>query len=104
MHITQSKTSSSVHVCIDDFPLEQMDTYNYLGSQIDNHLDFSKLFTETICILNYTLYVFKLIRPSLMLSAAKTVFKAQFIPYLDYISLPSFSFSKSNEKTSNHSK
>lgn len=80
---------------MDNICLEQVKYYLYLGYSSS---DFKSQYSETVSKLSFIIGVFRRIRPSLTLIAAKTIFKTKFLPDLDYIALLTYSMSKRNSK------
>lgn len=89
---------NSLTIQIDNAPIEQVRHYKYLGYEIDDCLSLNKTASNTFSKLNGVLYIFRGIRSSLCLKASIAVLKAKFIPYIDYILLFSYLFSKKDFK------
>ena len=64
--------------------IEEVDTYKYLGTHIDNKLNGEDQYSKTMQTLGYKLRTFGRIRRFLDTNAALTVYKSTILPLIDY--------------------
>ena len=64
--------------------IEEVDTYRYLGIDIDNRLSGDAQYTKTVRTLGLKLRTFSRIRRFLNTTAALTVYKSTILPLIDY--------------------
>lgn len=88
----------SLEVKLNNLPLEEVQSYKYLGFILDNQLNCRNMLNDTISKLNYTLRIFRRTRSSLTLKASIAVLKSKFLSYIDYICLFTYLLSKNDYK------
>ena len=76
--------------------IEEVQTYRYLGIQIDHKLSGEPQFTKTVQSLGIKLRTFGRIRRFLNTTAALTVYKSTILPIIDYSDLFQFLWSSKN--------
>ena len=68
-------------------PIVSVNTYPYLGVDIDCNLTFESFIKSTIKKVNYKLYIFSKIRYVLTFAAAVLVYKQMVLPFFDYLDI-----------------
>ena len=68
-------------------PVLPVNTYTYLGVDIDCNLTFESFIKSTIKKVNYKLYLFSKIRYVLTFAAAVLVYKQMVLPFFDYLDI-----------------
>ena len=61
-----------------------VNTFKYLGVDIDRHLNFKSCYDSMYKLVNHKLYLLKLIRPALTVQAALSVGKSMILSLIDY--------------------
>ena len=73
------------NICrIYDQDLSFVNTFKYLGVDIDRHLNFKSFYDSMYRLVNHKLYLLKLIRPALTVQAALSVGKSMILSLIDY--------------------
>ena len=70
-----------------DQPVSHVDSYVYLGVDVDCHLTFETFLKSIIRKVNYKLYLFSKIRSVLTFVAAVHVYKQVVLPFFDYLDI-----------------
>ena len=67
--------------------IKLVDSYVYLGVDVDNKLTFEPFIKSTIQKVNFKLYLFGKIRNLLTFAAAVLVYKQMVLPFFDYLDI-----------------
>ena len=83
--ISKNKTSLNVSIKKDTTYLGNVDTYEYLGFSIDNHLTMSVYIDKIIKKISYKLYTMKIMRRYISETTALLIYKVMIMPHFDYV-------------------
>ena len=86
-HLCVSRTKDLLNITIlkDTEPLGNVDTYDYLGFTLDNHLTMLAYVDKIIKKINFKLYTMNIMRRYISERTALLVYKVMIMPHYDYV-------------------
>ena len=69
---------------INDYKLQYVNHFNYLGIKLENTLTFEHHASETIRMVAHKLYLLSRIRKYINIGQAITIYRSMIVPYFDY--------------------
>lgn len=77
------ESKSKIQINIDNFPLDNVTEYKYLGILLDEHLNYSSHISMIKQKISFRLYTLKKIRWMINKNDSLNIYKSMIMPYID---------------------